>query len=522
MKSKINKLFAWLIVFLLVIGLVGFGLQDVISRWGNSKIATIGNKEITSEEFAISFNQEVNYLSRILGQPISITDAKEMGIHLRVLERLINTSLLDQMLKDLQISTGDTFLLKNLQKNQIFKDQAGKFSRENYNLYLDRLNLTEKAFEDILRTDLTRELILNGLATNISVNSNISALITQYSGEERLVSIYKAKENLVQVERTANTSQIEEFFERNKAKYETNQIKKVSYLMIDPVELAKKIEVSDNELLDAFLSQKSDYQKAESRKLNKIVFSKEIEAQLAINEINDQIKTFKRIAEEKNLSDQDLAYGTFEKDQLSAEVAKIVFSDKVKLGSVVGPIIGALGYEIIEINNISPAKTVDFLSAKTTIKKVYSLNKAQELIISMMPELEDMIAAGESLEAISDTMSIGIKSFDWTEGMVPPKPFNLEEFNYIVDLATTEASDIIELESGALITIRLDEEILPKIPELNDVMSIVVTGDFLKQAQLSALEKKVSSILSKLENVNLSQVKDVINYLRKNLPGKPN
>ena len=49
MKSKINKLFAWLIVFLLVIGLAGFGLQDVISRWGTSKIATIGEKEISTE-----------------------------------------------------------------------------------------------------------------------------------------------------------------------------------------------------------------------------------------------------------------------------------------------------------------------------------------------------------------------------------------------------------------------------------------------------------------------------------------
>ena len=148
MKSKLNKLFAWLIVFLLVIGLAGFGLQDVISRWGTSKIATIGERDISTEEFIVSFNQELNYISRMLGRNVSIQEAKDIGIHLRVLERLINSSLLDQMLKDLQISTGDKFLLQSLRQNPNFKDQNGKFSREEYNLYLDRLNLVVQSLSE--------------------------------------------------------------------------------------------------------------------------------------------------------------------------------------------------------------------------------------------------------------------------------------------------------------------------------------------------------------------------------------
>ena len=51
MKSKINKFFAWIIVLLLVLGLVGFGLQDVLSRWGSSKLATVGDIEISTNEF---------------------------------------------------------------------------------------------------------------------------------------------------------------------------------------------------------------------------------------------------------------------------------------------------------------------------------------------------------------------------------------------------------------------------------------------------------------------------------------
>ena len=86
-------------------------------------------------------------------------------------------------------------------------------------------------------------------------------MITEYASEERLVSIYKANDNLAQVERTTNIEQLEDFFNQNKDRYKTDQIRKVSFLKLDPVELAKKVKVSEEELLEAFLSRKNDYQK---------------------------------------------------------------------------------------------------------------------------------------------------------------------------------------------------------------------------------------------------------------------
>ena len=159
MKSKINKFFAWIIVLLLVLGLVGFGLQDVLSRWGSSKLATVGDIEISTKEFGQDFIREINFISQNLGKNLSVQEAKSIGIHFRVLERLINRSLLDQLVRDLEISIGDTFLLKRIKGNTNFQDNNGNFNRENYNQYLNQLNLSENEFEDILRNELSRELL---------------------------------------------------------------------------------------------------------------------------------------------------------------------------------------------------------------------------------------------------------------------------------------------------------------------------------------------------------------------------
>ena len=108
MKSKLNKIFAWIIVLLLVLGLVGFGLQDVLSRWGTSKLATVGDIEISTKEFSQNFIRDLNYISQDIGKNLSINEAKSIGIHLSVLERLINRSLLDQLVKDLRNKTENT------------------------------------------------------------------------------------------------------------------------------------------------------------------------------------------------------------------------------------------------------------------------------------------------------------------------------------------------------------------------------------------------------------------------------
>ena len=87
--------------------------------------------------------------------------------------------------------------------------------------------------------------------------------------------------------------------------------------------------------------------------------------------------------------------------------------------------------------------------------------------------------------------------------MVPPQPFNRQDFNSLVNSATAETSDIVELGSGALLTIRLDNEILPKIPKFSDVLN-QVSNDLFKRDLLSALEKKVTSTLSQLKSTDLS------------------
>ena len=259
MKSKINKFFAWIIVLLLVLGLVGFGLQDVLSRWGSSKLATVGDIEISTKEFGQDFIREINFISQNLGKNLSVQEAKSIGIHFRVLERLINRSLLDQLVRDLEISIGDTFLLKRIKGNTNFQDNNGNFNRENYNQYLNQLNLSENEFEDILRNELSRELLTQILNIELDHSKFSTKKIADYIGEERKVSFYKLNTANQKFNFEIKDDAVRSFYDTNKEKYMSNAIKKFSVLHINPSTVSSELNITKEEINKIYNERKRNF-----------------------------------------------------------------------------------------------------------------------------------------------------------------------------------------------------------------------------------------------------------------------
>ena len=78
-RSKTSKTFGWIIVFILVIGLAGFGIQDVLRSSGQNEVATFGNQKITSDDYVRMIQQEIRNLSQQFGTNLTFTQAESFG-----------------------------------------------------------------------------------------------------------------------------------------------------------------------------------------------------------------------------------------------------------------------------------------------------------------------------------------------------------------------------------------------------------------------------------------------------------
>ena len=401
MKSKINKFFAWIIVLLLVLGLAGFGLQDVLSRWGTSKLATVGEVEISTEEFGQSFIREINYISQNIGKNLTIEEAKSFGLHLQVVERLINRSLLDQLLIDLKISVGDVLLLKNLKTNPNFKNAEGNFDRKKYNDYLSKINLSENEFEKILRNDLSRGLFTPILDPNFNHNQNIVKTIAGYIGEEREVKLYKLNYDTNTSLQDFNKDEVRKFYENNKNNYSSKSIRKYSVLNINQSQFLNEIEITEEEIQNIYEERKQNFTQPEFRELSRIIFQTSDLANEALNKILSNEKTFEQIGKDLNLNRKEIFFGTYSKIDLDDELSDFIFDTKIKKNSIVGPINGELGFELYKVTKIIPGVVLSEEKAKSQIKNQIQLENSLNKLSEMIPEVEDMIASGKAFEEIA-------------------------------------------------------------------------------------------------------------------------
>ena len=516
MKSKINKFFAWIIVLLLVLGLVGFGLQDVLSRWGSSKLATVGDIEISTKEFGQDFIREINFISQNLGKNLSVQEAKSIGIHFRVLERLINRSLLDQLVKDLEISIGDTFLLKRIKSNTNFQDNNGNFNRENYNQYLNQLSLSENEFEDILRNELSRELLTQILNIELDHSKFSTKKIADYIGEERKVSFYKLNAANQKFNFEIKDDAVRSFYDTNKEKYMSNAIEKFSVLHINPSTVSSEFSITKEEINKIYNERKKEFSSPEFRELNRIIFPSQNLADIAYEELTNNKKTFAQIGQEMNLDENALNFGTYSKEDLDQKLSALIFDKTKKINTIIGPINGELGFELYEIIKIIPSTTLSMNEAKNILKEEIKFENSLNKLAEIIPIIEDKIASGETLEEISKEFFINIEQFEKINGELPKKYRN-KNLESLFNNATYENSDLFQLEANSFMLIRLDEKVEPMIPGYEQIYDLLLK-DYKKTQEIKFLEENINLLLTKYnfnEAINLKKIDflydDIIN-----------
>ena len=78
------------ILLVLLAGSFGvWGIQDIFGGYNASALATVGDQEISSQQYSNSFRQALQNLAQQSGQNLSAEDARKMGIDHTILNNLV-------------------------------------------------------------------------------------------------------------------------------------------------------------------------------------------------------------------------------------------------------------------------------------------------------------------------------------------------------------------------------------------------------------------------------------------------
>ena len=491
-KTSVSKIFVWILLGFLFVGLIGFGTGNLS---GNIKtIGKIGETEITVNQYVRALQTELRNTSQQFGQQLTLQQLQAFGIQQQVLARLVTDKLLENEASKLSLSVDDKTVRDNIVSLNVFKGPDGNFNQDAYNFALENAGYTSTEFEEEIRAETARNILSQSILSGNMTNKLQAELLASFLLEERSFNIQILKpENISFTVKDPSDEQLESFLEINVDDYTVPESKAITYAVLQPEMLIDIVESDDSILEKIYDEKKQEYNKPEQRTVERLSFLNMDEANSVMAEVTKSLTDFDKLLSDRNLSDEDVLYGTFTEEQL-LEGKKQVFAGNV--GEVVGPVETDLGPVIFRIREIIPAKTTSFEEVKPELDKEYKLSEAIKLIDERIEDSQNLLAAGGTLEELNKEIGFSVENILFNSEANVPILENKIFFDTAQTAKVNDFPEIKELPNGGLFALRVDQTVDARQKDIDEVRTELTTA-WQKQELQNKLDEVAEDMLIK-------------------------
>jgi peptidyl-prolyl cis-trans isomerase D len=316
-KRKASNTLVWILMGLLVVGLAGFGTARFTG--GAQSVASVGDREVSANEYARGLNLALVNLERQTGQQLSLQQAQLFGASQQVLGELMIAAALDNETDSIGFSAGDERLARRVGELPGFVGIDGKFDRVVYQSTLDRAGLTIADFEAQLRDELARQVLESAVTGGIDAPRAATRAFLDYLATKRDVSFVTLGEADLSAPIAApDDSQLRGYHNEHADQFFVPETKVMTYAWLTPNMLVDGISVDDSVLRAAYDARSDEFNRPERRLVERLVFGDQAEAEAAAARVEAGEIDFPGLVAERGLDLADIDLGDATQAQLGA------------------------------------------------------------------------------------------------------------------------------------------------------------------------------------------------------------
>lgn len=386
---------AKIFIGLLVMSFAVWGVADIFGGYGAQTVATVGDTEISAQEYQSELQREMQALRNRLGRNVTYADAQAMALDNQILLRLIGDAAVENQANELGLGISPQAVTAHLARDKMFQDQSGKFSRELFFRILQASSMNEQTFLERQQKVLVLEQIVGTVARTGQVPKTLLDAVNRFRNETRKLSYVTVPLDKLGTVDEPTAEQVREYYNAHKSEFRAPEMRKVGLIVMTPGLLAEEVEVSEEDQKSYFESNKARFGKPERRAVQQIPFPDKASADAAYEKLKKGAD-FMDIAAERDLAKGDVDLGIIPKTGLADEtVADAVFS--LPVDEISEPISGSLATVIARVTKIEPAVVKTFEDEQENIRKLIAAQRAAETILDSYDKLEDERATGSTL-----------------------------------------------------------------------------------------------------------------------------
>ena len=484
-QTKGSRIFVWAMLAMIIVGLIGFGSTNLS---GNIRsIGSVGDQEISVNTYARSLQQEIAAAEAQVGRSISFAEAQAFGIDARTQAQVITVALLDAEMSRLGVSVGDEILREQLLQIQAFQGLNGQFDREAYSFALQNAGLSESEFEEQLRNEISRTLLQSAILGGTTANDTFAKAMVGFLRETRDLTWSELTfDDLETSVATPDEAALKSYYDENIADYTQPETRRITYIWLTPDMIVDTVEIDEQALRDSYARRADEFNTPERRLVERLSFPDMSSAQEAVSRLANGEASFEELVAERGLELIDIDLGDVTREELG-QSGDAVFADAT-LG-VVGPLQTSLGPVVYRVNAILSAQTTEFEDALPLLRDELAYDRARRVIDALMSDVDDMLAAGATLEDVANDTEMQLGSIGY-HAAISDAIAGYADFRTAASQVTTDDfPEVATLDDGGIFALRLDA-IEEEQPESFDAVREAVSEDLLRSLQIEQLEKQ--------------------------------
>ena len=524
-KNKINSIFSKIFLLILAASFALWGVGDIFSPNNNSSVATIGELNVTADDFVKTYQRIISDLNNNTNGQITEEIAKSLGLPRQTLGKLINEKLIDIEVNKAKINLPDNYLRKIIYSSDVFKDQFGAFSKQQFEYVIRQIGMDESTYFNEIRKAVLREQITAPFNNGNDLSPVFNNVFYDLRNETRNLKVVNFNASDFIIKNTPTEADIEEKLNKDSSLYQKPEYRSFSYISIKPEDLLDEIVISENEIKSEYDNYPEKYNISEKREVFLANFKDKEEAQNIANKINDNnsngniSEIFVQIIKNNTeLDSNTLNLGLIKYNDFSAEISDSIFnSDSNKL---IGPEETPFGWRLFLVAKIEPAIINSYQEVKSQIEKELKVNVALDKMYELGNTFYDEIAAGNQIEQAAIAIGAKIQEFPYIDAnginmdgninnSLPPYPNLLETvFTYNVN----DPSELVNTIGNTMYAIQVNDILEKRTMEIDEARSKIIE-DINLERRMNLAFNKATQFLNEVNIDNFDKVAEKYNLI---------
>jgi peptidyl-prolyl cis-trans isomerase D len=381
----------------IILGLVGLAMvaflipQSGLTMPGSPNLVQVGSRTVTpaqlTRELELTLRGE-----RANGRNVSREDAINAGLHLRLLEGIIGRRAFDNYAEKIGVSASDAQVGERIRGiPNVMNPVTRQFDRAAYDAFLQQLQYNRPEFENDMRGDITREMLMQSLVAGVRAPSSFGAIGLAYQAETRVVSIAEAPLSAAGAIPPPTEAQLETFWEESQESLRVPEFRALTLVYARPQDFLPRVNISETRLQEEFEARRAALTQPERRTYVRISAQTEAQANAAAAQLG-RGQSADAVAAALSLQ---AARGENQAraDVPDPNIAAAVFA--LRPGAAPRVVQGSLTpWAVVQVQSVMPPVEPNFAAMREDLRQAIAIDEAASLLNTAINAFEDARADG--------------------------------------------------------------------------------------------------------------------------------